>query len=126
MYTFDTDKAALKDAIPAKTNDDMAEEAKLVFTSATKLFKELMELDGEHYLFKLIDCKDDIIDIFNEQATEIQEDGLDYFNRPDSGWIKPCWANDNVRRAPVDVVDARDTKGLWMMHVCIFPTLDNP
>ena len=27
---------------------------------------------------KLIDCKDDIIDIFNEQATEIQEDGLDY------------------------------------------------
>ena len=36
---------------------------------------------------KLIDCKDDIIDIFNEQATEIQEDGLDYFNRPDSGWI---------------------------------------
>ena len=26
--------------------------------------------------FKLIDCKDDIIDIFNEQATEIQEDGL--------------------------------------------------
>ena len=75
---------------------------------------------------KLIDCKDDIIDIFNEQATEIQEDGLDYFNRPDSGWINRVWANDNVRRAHVDVVDARDTKGLWMMHVCIFPTLDNP
>ena len=75
---------------------------------------------------KLIDCKDDIIDIFNEQATEIQEDGLDYFNRPDSGWINRVWANDNVRRAHIDVVDARDTKGLWMMHVCIFPTLDNP
>ncbi len=75
---------------------------------------------------KLIDCKDDIIDIFNEQATEIQEDGLDYFNRPDSGWINRVWSNDNVRRAHIDVVDARDTKGLWMMHVCIFPTLDNP
>ena len=75
---------------------------------------------------KLIDCKDDIIDIFNEQATEIQEDGLNYFNRPDSGWINRVWANDNVRRAHIDVVDARDTKGLWMMHVCIFPTLDNP
>ena len=75
---------------------------------------------------KLIDCKDDIITIFEENATEIQEDGLDYFNRPDSGWINRVWANDNIRRAHIDVVDARDTKGLWMMHVCIFPTLDNP
>ena len=50
MYTFDTDISALKDAIRAKTNDDMAEEAKLVFESSTKLFQELMELDGEHYL----------------------------------------------------------------------------
>ena len=75
---------------------------------------------------KLIDCKDDIISIFEENAKEIQEDGLEYFNRPDSGWINRVWANDNVRRAHIDVVDARDTKGLWMMHVCIVPTLDNP
>ena len=75
---------------------------------------------------KLIDCKDDIITIFEENATEIQEDGLDYFNRPDSGWINRVWANDDIRRAHIDVVDARDTRGLWMMHVCIFPTLDNP
>ncbi len=75
---------------------------------------------------KLIDCKDDIITIFEENATEIQEDGLDYFNRPENGWINRVWANDYVRRAHIDVVDARDTKGLWMMHVCVFPTLDNP
>ena len=50
MYQFDTDKAALKEAIRAKTDDSMAEEAKWVFDSATKLFQELMELDGEHYL----------------------------------------------------------------------------
>ena len=74
---------------------------------------------------KLIDCKDDIITIFEENATEIQEDGLDYFNRPENGWINRVWANDYVRRAHIDVVDARDTKGLWMMHVCVFPTLDN-
>ena len=36
---------SFKDAI--QTNDDMAEEAKLVFESSTKLFQELMELDGE-------------------------------------------------------------------------------
>ena len=75
---------------------------------------------------KLLDCKEEIINIFDEQATEVQEDGLDYFNRPDSGWINRVWANNNVRRAHIDVVDARESKGLWMMHVCIFPTLDNP
>jgi phycocyanobilin:ferredoxin oxidoreductase len=26
----------------------------------------------------------------------------------------------------VDVVDARETKGLWMMHCCIFPHVHNP
>jgi len=73
----------------------------------------------------LIDCKDEIISIFNEQATEVAETGLDYFNQPENGWINRVWANDSVRRAHIDVVDARDSKGLWMMHVCVFPTLDN-
>jgi heme oxygenase len=50
MYQFDTDKPALKELIRAKTNDDMADEARYVFNSATQLFKELMELDIEHYL----------------------------------------------------------------------------
>ena len=75
---------------------------------------------------RLIQCQNDIIEIFESKATEIQEDGLSYFNRPDSGWVNRVWANNNVRRAHIDVVDARDSKGLWMMHVCIFPTLDNP
>jgi len=75
---------------------------------------------------KLVACQQDIIDIFDTHAGEIQEPGLDYFNRPDSGWMNRVWANEHVRRAHIDVVDARDSKGLWMMHVCIFPTLDNP
>ena len=75
---------------------------------------------------KLIECKDEIIDIFNEQAKDIQEPGLEHFNRPDGGWVNRVWANDSIRRAHIDVVDARDSKGLWMMHVCIFPDLKNP
>jgi hypothetical protein len=73
----------------------------------------------------LIDCQNEIIDIFDTHAEEIQEEGLDYFNQPENGWINRVWANQYVRRAHIDVVDARDTKGLWMMHVCVFPTLDN-
>lgn len=50
MYQFDTDTGKLKELIRAKTKDSMAEEARYVFESSTKLFQELMELDIEHYL----------------------------------------------------------------------------
>ena len=72
---------------------------------------------------KLIECKDEIIDIFEEKATEYDEPGLDHFNN--ELWVNRVWANDHIRRAHIDVVDARDSKGLWMMHVCVFPVLDN-
>jgi len=74
---------------------------------------------------KLISCKDEIIQIFQENGQEIQEPGMDHFNTADGGWINRVWANDHIRRAHIDVVDARDTKGLWMMHVCCFPVLTN-
>jgi phycocyanobilin:ferredoxin oxidoreductase len=73
----------------------------------------------------LIDCQHKIIDIFDRYAKEISEEGLEEFNQPDNGWINRVWANDHVRRAHIDVVDARNTKGLWMMHVCVFPVLNN-
>jgi len=50
MYQFDGDTDEIKEAIRAKTNDDMAEEAQWMFTSATKLFQDLMELDVERYM----------------------------------------------------------------------------
>lgn len=46
------------------------------------------------------------------------------FNQP--GWVNRVWTGGSYRRAHIDVVDARDTKGLWMMHCCIFPHLHNP
>lgn len=74
---------------------------------------------------KLIDCQNQIIDIFNETLTEIEEPGLAYFNQPDKGWVNRVWSSRNIRRAHIDVVDARGSKGLWMMHVCLFPALNN-
>ena len=61
---------------------------------------------------------------FGRTGTEIFEPGMDRFNQP--GWINRVWTSDLYRRAHVDVVDARDTKGLWMMHCCIFPHTHNP
>jgi phycocyanobilin:ferredoxin oxidoreductase len=74
---------------------------------------------------QLINCKDEIIDIFDQWAVEIHEPGMEQFNKPGSGWLNRVWANENVRRAHIDVVDARESKGLWMMHVCVFPELTN-
>ena len=51
MYKFEGDVAITKEAIRAKTHDSMADEARKCFEFSTKLFQELMELEGiEHYL----------------------------------------------------------------------------
>jgi heme oxygenase len=50
MYEFDGDVKELKEKIKSMTTDEMADEAKYVFESSTNLFKELMELELEHYL----------------------------------------------------------------------------
>ena len=75
---------------------------------------------------KLIDCQNKIIEILDSSCEEYNEPGLEHFNIPQNGWINRVWSNAHVRRAHIDVVDARDTKGLWMMHVCVFPVLTNP
>lgn len=58
-----------------------------------------------------------------ETGTETFEDGLERFNY--NGWTNKVFASPAYRRAHVDVVDAREDKGLWMMHVCIFPHTSN-
>ena len=72
---------------------------------------------------KLIECQNEIIRIFDDNAKEYDEPGLAHFNN--DTWVNRVWANDHVRRAHIDVVDARESKGLWMMHVCVFPVLNN-
>lgn len=72
---------------------------------------------------KLIQCQNDIIDIFNEHGFEVDEIGMDRFNQ--GNWVNRVWQGKGHRRAHIDVVDARDTKGLWMMHVCVFPHIHN-
>ena len=63
---------------------------------------------------KLIEIQNLFIEKFDETGLEIQEPGMERFNQP--GWINRVWGSRQYRRAHIDVVDARDTKGLWMMH----------
>jgi phycocyanobilin:ferredoxin oxidoreductase len=73
---------------------------------------------------KLIQIQHLLENRFSETGTEVFETGMDRFNQP--GWINRVWTSKNYRRAHIDVVDARDTKGLWMMHCCVFPHTHNP
>jgi phycocyanobilin:ferredoxin oxidoreductase len=61
---------------------------------------------------------------FTETGTEVYEEGMSRFNQP--GWVNRVWTSKAYRRAHIDVVDARETKGLWMMHCCVFPHTHNP
>ena len=72
---------------------------------------------------RLIKLEKEIIEVLDKHLVEYKEPGMDRFNKP--GWTNRTWSNMNIRRAHVDVVDARETKGLWMAHVCLFPMLEN-
>ncbi len=61
---------------------------------------------------------------FYATGSIINEPGMDRFNQP--GWVNKVWTSSQYRRAHIDVVDARETKGLWMMHCCVFPHIHNP
>ena len=45
--------------------------------------------------------------------------GMERFNKKEFGWVNRTWKNEYIRRAHVDVVDVRDTKGLWMA-MCVY------
>ena len=72
----------------------------------------------------LIGIQEEFVNQFDSTGREINEPGMDRFNQP--GWVNRVWTSENYRRAHIDVVDARETKGLWMMHCCVFPHTHNP
>lgn len=71
----------------------------------------------------LIEIKDYLIESFENTGVEIHEHGMDKFNH--GGWVNRVWTSDDYRRAHIDIVDARDKKGLWMMHCCVFPHISS-
>ena len=66
-----------------------------------------------------------LIKTLNFHCEEYNEEGMERFNDKELGWVNRTWHNKSVRRAHIDIVDVRDTKGLWMMHCCIFPEKHN-
>ena len=74
---------------------------------------------------RLIKWKDETIDVLNKHLVEYDEQAWKRFNNKELGWVNRAWNNRYIRRAHLDVVDVRETKGLWIGHLCLMPMLTN-
>jgi hypothetical protein len=65
-----------------------------------------------------------------EAAAERIKAALAEYESYDEGhnypWVNHLWRSSTFRRAHLDIVDARDTSRLYMMHLCIFPHTNDP
>ena len=63
---------------------------------------------------------------FSEEITkmiEAQSTSVDWHDFP---WPAMTFKGKTWRKADVDILDMRETKKLWMMHVCIYPHFNDP
>lgn len=67
---------------------------------------------------KLIQTKQDLYDILLSHSGELHEDTR-------FPWPNYVFRSSIFRRAHLDIVDARDTKKLYMMHLCVFPNTND-
>jgi hypothetical protein len=72
---------------------------------------------------QLIDFKEKVVKNFDAKFERYQENDLEKFNY--DGWSNITWRSGKFRRIHLDVVDARENKKLWMMHICAFPALSS-
>lgn len=63
------------------------------------------------------------IQLYFEEILNLTGSRSSDLSRPN--WSTHTWKSDLYRRADINVVDARDSKNLWMMHCCIFPHTHN-
>lgn len=73
---------------------------------------------------QLIELQTMFEDQFNSTGTVVVDSNSNHFIH--KGWIHQVWEGKTYRRAHIDIIDERDTRGLWMLHCCIFPHTHNP
>ena len=65
-----------------------------------------------------------------EDAASFFQSKLSQYEAVDEGhsysWPNFVYKSNSFRRAHLDIVDARESKKLYMMHLCIFPHVNDP
>lgn len=70
---------------------------------------------------KMINLSDEITKRFQQSGELVDDPAAKKFP-----WANHVYTSNRFRRAHIDIVDARQDKKLWMMHVCIFPHFNDP
>lgn len=66
------------------------------------------------------------VDQFNQKLIQlIATTGTPSAQDKEWPWLNLVYESTSYRRAHIDTMDYRDTHGLYMTHICIFPHLDN-
>ena len=66
----------------------------------------------------LVACSENLLTSLRSHGTEVIEDH-GFF------WSNYFFTSNKFRRAHLDIVDARESRKLYMMHLCIFPHTDD-
>ncbi len=75
-------------------------------------------------LCTLTDIQQLFLNTFQQSGEEVSDPIAGQFNTP--GWSNRTWGSSLYRKAHVNIIDVMDTRGLWMMHCCIYPHYHNP
>ena len=67
---------------------------------------------------KLLPFSEKIKDMIGEHSTSV-----DWHDFP---WPAMTFTGKTWRKADVDILDMRESKKLWMMHVCVYPHFNDP
>ena len=71
-------------------------------------------------------CFNKVIDFSNKFISRLEKDSdVSKEEHPTLIWRDYVFRNNNFRRAHVNIVDARESRGLYLFHCCIFPYLQD-
>jgi len=62
-----------------------------------------------------------IIEKFDKVGERIKENGIENFD-----WDNMVYSSKNFRRAHIEVLDRIESNNMWIMHVTVFPNLNDP
>ncbi|NBO99957.1 MAG: hypothetical protein EBU90_07480 [Proteobacteria bacterium] len=66
------------------------------------------------------------LQLLESVSKPIKEEFIIDHSKYDFKWNNYVFASNKIRRAHVEIVDARESRKIWVMHFCIFPYYDDP
>jgi phycocyanobilin:ferredoxin oxidoreductase len=67
-----------------------------------------------------------LVELSESVHNKIKEGSVEVDEGHSFDWPNYVYTSDKFRRAHLDIIDARSTKKLYMMHLCIFPHYNDP